>query len=140
MIPTSTTPTLARPLAGPDEPRPGPDGPPAPAPAPPAPAREPEEDGGGTATATRPAPARPKPRLLPQYRVLLHNDDVNDMIFVAATIVELARIPRVEAIDRMLEAHRDGLTLLLVTHRERAELLEEQFRSKGLTVSIEPDA
>lgn len=110
-----------------------PDGPPD------SPAREPEPDGGGTATATRPAPSRPRPRMLPQYRVLLHNDDINDMIFVASAIVELARIPRGEAIDRMLEAHRDGLALLLTTHREHAELLEDQFQSKGLVVTIEPD-
>jgi ATP-dependent Clp protease adaptor protein ClpS len=124
------------PVLATDDPDPAPatpDGPPD------APAREAEPDGGGTATATRPAPARPRTRLLPQYRVLLHNDDVNDMIFVASTIVELARLPRVEAIDRMLEAHRDGLALLLTTHREHAELLEDQFQSKGLVVTIEPD-
>lgn len=102
--------------------------------------RDPEESGGSTATATRPAPSPPKPRRLPPYRVLLHNDDVNDMLFVATTIVELARLTRPEALERMLEAHQQGLSLLMVTHREHAELLEEQFQSKGLTVTIEPDA
>ncbi len=127
-------PAAARPVASEDEPAPPP-----PPPPPDGPEREAEPDGGGTATATRPAPTRPRPRTLPPYRVLLHNDDVNDMIFVAATIVELVRIPRPEAVDRMLEAHREGLALLVVTHREHAELLEEQFQSKGLTVTIEPD-
>ncbi len=103
-----------------------------------------ERDGGeagegATATATRPAPSPPRPRRLPPYRVLLHNDDVNDMLFVASAIVELARLTRPEALERMLEAHQQGLSLLLVTHREHAELLEEQFQSKGLTVTIEPD-
>ena len=28
--------------------------------------------------------------------------------------------------------------MLLVTHKERAELYQEQFESKGLTVTIEP--
>jgi len=111
---------------------------PPPPPPPPAPEREAEPDSGGTATATRPAPARPKPRSLPPYRVLLHNDDVNDMIFVAATISELVRLTRADAVARMLEAHRLGLSVLVVTHREHAELLEDQFRSKGLTVTIEP--
>jgi ATP-dependent Clp protease adaptor protein ClpS len=97
------------------------------------------DEHGATATATRPAPSPPKPRRLPPYRVLLHNDDVNDMLFVAGAIVELARLTRPEALERMLEAHQRGLALLLVTHREHAELLEEQFQSKGLTVTIEPD-
>ena len=31
-----------------------------------------------------------------------------------------------------------GVALLLVTHKERAELYADQFQSKGLTVTIEP--
>ena len=38
----------------------------------------------------------------------------------------------------MKEAHETGIALLLVTHKERAELYQEQFQSKGLTVTIEP--
>jgi ATP-dependent Clp protease adapter protein ClpS len=38
----------------------------------------------------------------------------------------------------MLEAHKRGLALLVSTHREHAELLQEQFTSKKLTVTIEP--
>ena len=38
----------------------------------------------------------------------------------------------------MLEAHETGVTLLVETHREHAELLQEQFQSKQLTVTIEP--
>jgi len=96
---------------------------------------EPDGDG-GTATATMPAP--PRVRRLPQWQVLLHNDDVNDMAWVASAILQLTPLKREEAIDRMLEAHRRGVSLLLVTHREHAELLQEQFTSKDLTVTIEP--
>ncbi|MCH7572875.1 MAG: hypothetical protein IH891_08175 [Planctomycetes bacterium] len=42
------------------------------------------------------------------------------------------------AIECMLEAHKSGLALLLSTHREHAELLQEQFTSKRLTVTIQP--
>ena len=38
----------------------------------------------------------------------------------------------------MLEAHKSGVALLLVTHKERAELYLDQFQSMGLSVSIEP--
>jgi len=40
----------------------------------------------------------------------------------------------------MVEAHRKGVSLVTVTHRERAEFLEEQFRSCRLIVTIEPEA
>ena len=86
---------------------------------------------------TRPSP--PKVKRLPPFKVLLHNDDVNEMLYVADTIVELTTLGRQEAVQHMLEAHRSGVSLLLVTHREHAELLAEQFASKGLTVTIEQD-
>ena len=97
------------------------------------------EQGGSTATMERPAPVKPKRRLLPQWKVLLHNDDVNDMGYVVAAIQELTTLKRQEAILRMLEAHKKGLALLLTTHREHAELLAEQFTSKRLVVTIEPE-
>jgi ATP-dependent Clp protease adapter protein ClpS len=39
----------------------------------------------------------------------------------------------------MQEADKTGVALILVTHKERAELYKDQFESKGLTVTIEPD-
>ena len=99
--------------------------------------------GGGTATVerpkTRPKPKPPKLDRMPQWKVLLHNDDVNEMEFVIDTVVELAHLTPQEAILRMLEAHDTGVALLLTTHRERAELIQEQFTSKQLTVTIEPE-
>ncbi len=91
-----------------------------------------------TAVVTKPRPAPPKPRHLQPWRVLLHNDDVNEMAYVAETIMELTALKRQEAVLRTLEAHQRGLTLLMTTHREHAELLQEQFQSKQLTVTIEP--
>jgi ATP-dependent Clp protease adaptor protein ClpS len=92
---------------------------------------------GGTALRKRPSP--PKVDRMPPWRVLLHNDDHNDMLDVVLTIQELAKLTRQEAVQRMLEAHKTGVSLLLVTHREHAELLTEQFASRRLTVTIEPD-
>ena len=82
-------------------------------------------------------PAPPRTRRLPPWNVLLHNDDVNDVLYVANTIIELTTLNRQDAVARMLEAHTRGLSLLLQTHREHAELLQEQFASKRLTVTIE---
>jgi ATP-dependent Clp protease adapter protein ClpS len=44
-----------------------------------------------------------------------------------------------EAVIRTLEAHESGLALLLVTHKERAELYVDQFGTFSITLTIEPD-
>ena len=93
---------------------------------------------GTTATSQRPRSARPHPKRLPPWRVLLHNDDVNDMPYVVDAIIALTTLNRHDALMRMMEAHQRGISLLLTTHREHAELLSEQFRSKRLKVTIEP--
>jgi ATP-dependent Clp protease adapter protein ClpS len=84
------------------------------------------------------SPAKKPPKPLPPWRVLLHNDDKNDVMFVVETIVMLTPLNRQDAELRTVEANDTGVSLLLVTHRERAELYKDQFESKGLTVSIEP--
>ena len=77
-------------------------------------------------------------RKLPPYKVILHNDTINEMSYVVMTIMELTRMGRQEATQRMLEAHQRGVALLLITHKERAELFTEQFASCNLTVTIQP--
>ena len=99
---------------------------------------------GGVAVKTKPKRAKkPKPQSkppqpLPPWKVLLHNDDKNDFIFVILTVMELTPLGEQDAKLRTLEAHETGVALLLVTHKERAELYKEQFQSKGLIVTIEP--
>lgn len=86
----------------------------------------------------RPRPADPKQDKLPPFRVLLHNDDMHDMGEVVEWLVELTPLGRQPAVRIMLEAHSRGVAQVLITHRERAELYEDQLRSKGLVVTIEP--
>lgn len=81
---------------------------------------------------------KPKPRHLPAFKVILHNDDHNFADYVADTIVMLTPLKRPEAVERVREADSTGCSLVLVVHRERAELYAEQFQSRGLTVTIEP--
>ncbi len=105
-----------------------------------------DRDSGGAATSTpvaerpRTAPAPPKVDRLPPWRVILHNDDVNDIGFVVETIIELLRVNPRQALTCTLTAHRKGLAQLTTTHREKAELLRDQFRSRSLMVTIEPEA
>ncbi|MBS0189530.1 MAG: ATP-dependent Clp protease adaptor ClpS [Phycisphaerales bacterium] len=94
--------------------------------------------GGRAAVAERPAPTRGPVDMLPPFKVLLHNDDVNSLEHVVETIVELTPLDHNRAVHTSLEAHVSGVALLLVTHKERAELYKDQFESKKLTVTIEP--
>jgi ATP-dependent Clp protease adaptor protein ClpS len=101
-------------------------------------------EGGATTAPAKPKtqrktdPARKPPQPLPPWKVLLHNDDKNEMLFVINTIVELTPLNKEDAVQRMKEAHETGVALLLTTHKERAELYQDQFTSKKLIVTIEP--
>jgi ATP-dependent Clp protease adaptor protein ClpS len=100
-----------------------------------------ENDGGAAALAKparKRAPRRKPPQALPPWKVLLHNDDKNEVPFVIRTIMELTPLKEQDAKLRTEEANSTGVALLLTTHRERAELYKDQFESKGLTVTIEP--
>ncbi len=82
----------------------------------------------------------PKTRLLPRYRVILHNDDVNTFEHVIITILRLTPLKERDAVARTIEAHESGSSQLLVTHQERAELYVEQFASRRLIATCEPEA
>ncbi len=101
------------------------------------------EDSGSGASAPvkqpRKAPRKTPPKQLPPWKVLLHNDDKSAMETVVKVIRQLTPLKKEEAIVRMMEAHTTGVSLLLTTHQERAELYVEQFATFSLTVTIEPD-
>jgi ATP-dependent Clp protease adapter protein ClpS len=104
---------------------------------------DPASKSGATATAKpktekKTVPRQKPPQLLPPWKVLLHNDDKNDILFVVSTVMQLTSLNQQDAEQRTIEAHKTGVALLLTTHKERAELYKDQFESKGLTVTIEP--
>jgi len=103
---------------------------------------KPDSSEGPSAAVAKPKskrqPKRKPPQPLPPWRVLLHNDDKNEVLFVVKTIMELTPLNEQDAKLRTVEANDTGVALLLTTHKERAELYKEQFESKGLTVTIEP--
>ena len=87
---------------------------------------------------TKPTPTAPRARFLPPWKVLLHDDNVNRIDFVVETVMVITPLREYEAIQRTLEAHHTGVSMLLTTHQERAELYRDQFASRNLTVTIEP--
>ena len=79
-----------------------------------------------------------KTRKLPPYRVLLHNDNVNQFDLVLRAVKTLTILSKQESEEKVAEAHFTDVSLLLITHKERAELYEEQFRTYKIKVTIEP--
>lgn len=76
---------------------------------------------------------------LPRYRVLLHNDDYNDMEFVVAALVKTVSALSVEdAAQIMLQAHLNGSAQVIVCLKELAEHYRERLEHYGLTSTIEP--
>ena len=97
-----------------------------PTPTPSAPARDP---------ATR---ERTLDETLPPYRVILHNDDVNEMGHVVRAL--LASVPELSVRDAtaiMLEAHLQGRANVIACPLERAELYRDRLESHGLAATIE---
>ena len=76
----------------------------------------------------------------PRYRVLLHNDPVNGMEYVVNTLRQVVpQLSEQDAISIMLEAHNNGLGLVIICDIEPAEFYCESLKSKGLTSTIEPE-
>ena len=58
------------------------------------------------------------------------------MGFVCEVLCVLTGLQLSHAFSVMLQAHREGESIVLRTHREYAELLAEQMLDKGLSVSL----
>jgi ATP-dependent Clp protease adaptor protein ClpS len=76
----------------------------------------------------------------PRYRVLLHNDEFNSMEYVVQTLMQtVAGMTQPQAVNIMMEAHTNGLALVITCALEPAEFYCETLKSHGLGSSIEPD-
>lgn len=79
-----------------------------------------------------------RPISLRPYAVILHNDDVNSMEHVVASL--LACVPELDqerATAIALEAHTKGRAVVIRCPLELAELYRERLEARGLTVTIE---
>ena len=76
----------------------------------------------------------------PKYKVLLHNDPVNSMEYVTNVLREVVpQLSEQDAISIMLEAHNNGIGLVIVCDLEPAEFYSESLKSKGVSSSIEKE-
>jgi ATP-dependent Clp protease adaptor protein ClpS len=75
---------------------------------------------------------------LPPYAVVLHNDDVNDMVHVVRSLMRsIPALTLQKATKIMLEAHNEGRACVIVCPLEQAELYRDRLQSCRLTATIE---
>jgi ATP-dependent Clp protease adaptor protein ClpS len=78
-------------------------------------------------------------RLLPPYRVVLHNDDHNSMDHVVLSLLKcVSSLTPEEAIEIMFEAHHGGHATVIECPKEAAEHYRNGLQTCGLTATIEP--
>lgn len=78
-------------------------------------------------------------KLVPPWRVLLHNDDVNSMDHVVRAL--LASVPSLtpeQAVEIMFTAHNEGEATVIKCPKEAAEHYRARLESFSLTATIEP--
>ena len=79
-------------------------------------------------------------KIAPRYRVLLHNDDFNSMEHVVRTLMTtVPSLTQPQAVSIMMEAHTNGIALVITCDLEPAEFYCETLKNNGLTSTIEPD-
>lgn len=78
-------------------------------------------------------------RLMPLYRTIIHNDDVNSFDHVIRSVSEVFRFTVEQSVMITIEAHETGCALCKVEPLEAAEFHVEQLQSAGLTASYEPE-
>lgn len=81
--------------------------------------------------------SKPKVEQMPPWKIILHNDDVNTAEYVVNRVQEITKLDEEDAVRKVLQADKEGLALLLVTHQEKAELFVEMFESCKIDVTME---
>jgi ATP-dependent Clp protease adaptor protein ClpS len=79
-------------------------------------------------------------KLAPRYRVLLHNDDFNSMEYVVQVLLTtVPNLTQPQAVSIMMEAHTNGIALVITCAQEHAEFYCETLKNHGLISTIEPE-
>jgi ATP-dependent Clp protease adaptor protein ClpS len=76
-------------------------------------------------------------QLVPQYKVLLHNDDHNNILHVVTALIDTFKFEHEKAVDITLEAHEKGVAICRIEPKEYAELHCDKLRAYSLTSTIE---
>ena len=83
---------------------------------------------------------RLRAKLFPPYKVILFDDDYNEMDYVVAALLHAVKdLSQQEAERIMLTAHLTGSAIVVICPKEIAEYYQERLLNYGLTATIEPD-
>ncbi|MEP6871166.1 MAG: ATP-dependent Clp protease adaptor ClpS [Anaerolineaceae bacterium] len=78
-------------------------------------------------------------RVLPPYRVILHNDAHNSMDHVVRSLLRCVQsLSTEDAVAIMVTAHENGQATVIECPKEAAEHYRDALESCGLTATIEP--
>ena len=81
---------------------------------------------------------RERQEILPPYKVILHNDDHNEMVYVVQCLMKtVPGLGAARATRIMFEAHNHGKAVVTTCPLELAELYRDRLESFGLTATIE---
>lgn len=72
-----------------------------------------------------------------EFNLILHNDNVNDMIHVAVALYEVCRLSNERSMYVMMEAHTKGIALVRNGNIDDLHYMRLGLESRGLTVSLE---
>jgi ATP-dependent Clp protease adaptor protein ClpS len=79
-------------------------------------------------------------KLFDPFKVLLHNDDHNEMGHVVDAVMKsVPQLGQEAAVAITLEAHQQGVAVVIVCPLEHAEMYRDRLKSFGLTATIESD-
>lgn len=68
-------------------------------------------------------------KLVPMYKVLVHNDDVTPFDFVIYVLMDVFKRDDKQAVNIAMEAHNKNVALVVVLPLEQAELRVDQAHS-----------
>lgn len=81
---------------------------------------------------------RTKPVLEAPWNVVVHNDPVNLMSYVALVFRKVLEFSKEKAQKHMLEVHHNGRSIVWTGGREKAEFYVQQLHSHLLLATLEP--
>ena len=83
-------------------------------------------------------PGRKKKRKIPSlWHVILHNDDHNQIEYVINKVMQITKLSKENAIDKVKEINEKEKSTLVTVHLELAELYVEQLTTAKLIATLQ---
>jgi len=79
-------------------------------------------------------------KLLPPYKVIIHNDDHTPMeVVIIALLKSVPSLNAAAAVNIMMTAHNEGTAVVIACPKETAELYQSRILSYKINCTIELD-